>query len=135
MSVWICVCVCVCIRQDLSFYSIDFNRTGLISFVFFCVIACQKSVFWLGRCVLVLFRIFNFLKIYFCFFLMVGSRYFNRIGSTRKRIKKPIFSRKNYFSSYHNSFVINKNVFYFRKLITPKLNNFLEKNHGNAEYK
>ena len=53
---------------------------------------------------------------------MIGSRYFNRIGSIRKRIKKPKFSKKNYFPSYHGSFVINKNVFYIKKLITPTLN-------------
>ena len=47
----VCVCVCVCvrvrvcvvcvcvlarIRLDLSSYSIDFNRTGLIFFAFLC---------------------------------------------------------------------------------------------------
>ena len=45
VCVGVCVGVCVCIRQDLSFYSVDFNRAGLIFFVFFCVIAGQKSVF------------------------------------------------------------------------------------------
>ena len=36
--------------------------------------------------------------------------YENRIGSIRKRIKIPIFSKNNYFSRYHGSFVINKIV-------------------------
>ena len=33
ISVWMCVCVCV--RLDLSFYLVNFNRTGLIFFIFF----------------------------------------------------------------------------------------------------
>ena len=48
--------------------------------------------------------------------------YLNGVGSIRKRIKIPIFSKKkNKFSSYHGSLVINKNknVFFFKKLITP----------------
>ena len=35
VCVCVYVCVCVCIRLDLSFYSVDFNRTGLI-FLFLC---------------------------------------------------------------------------------------------------
>ena len=89
--VCVCVCVCVCVRLDLSFYSVGFNRRVLIFFVF-CVMAGQKSVFLLGRCVFVLFRIFYFLKIVFRFFLIVGSRYFNRMSGIRKRIKIPVFS-------------------------------------------
>ena len=60
---------------------------------------------------------------------MLGSRYFNRIGSIRKRIKENLYFQKNYFSSYHGSIVINKHVFYFKKPITPKLNSqcFVEK--------
>ena len=66
---------------------------------------------------------------------MIGSRYLNRMGSIRKRIKIPIFSKKK-VSTYHGSFVINKNVFFFKKLITLKLNGqFFEKNHDNPEYK
>ena len=34
------VCVRVCIHPDLSFYSDDFNRTGLILFLY-CLIAGQ----------------------------------------------------------------------------------------------
>ena len=59
-----------------------------------CVCVCQKSVFWLGWCVFVLFRIFYFLKNFF------NSRvdiYLNRVGSIRKRIKIPIFSKKKSF--------------------------------------
>ena len=41
--------------------------------------------------------------------------------SIQKSIKKPIFKKKKN-SSYHGSFVINKNVFFVKKLITPKLN-------------
>ena len=41
--------------------------------------------------------------------------YLNRVGGIRKRIKIPIFSKKNQFCSYHGSLVINKNqnVFFF----------------------
>ena len=33
--------VCVCIRLDLSFYSVDFNRTGLILFIFIFFLLCD----------------------------------------------------------------------------------------------
>ena len=108
-------CVRVCVCSTLSILSGEFS----FSSVFLCD-GGQKSVFWLGRCVFVLFRIFYFLKMYFWFFWMIGSRYFNLMGSIRKRINIPI-SSKNKASSYHGSFVINKNVFFF-KLITLKLN-------------
>ena len=53
------------------------------------------------------------------------------MGSIRKSIKIPIFSKKKVYS-YHGSFVINKNVF-FLKLITLKLNGqFFENNHDNG---
>ena len=100
---WMYVCACVSIRLDLSFYSVDFNRTGLIFFVFFCVMAGQKSVFWLGPCVFVLLRICYVLKIYICFFSMIGLRYFNWMGIIRKKI-----------ASYHGFFVINKNMFFLK---------------------
>ena len=38
------------------------------------------------------------------------------------RIKILTFSKEKKFSSCHRSFVINNNVFFFLKLITPKLN-------------
>ena len=115
MCVRACVCVCVCVCVWVGGWRwcvrVDFNRTGLIFFVFFCVMAGQKSVFWLGRCVFVLFQIFYFIKIYFCFFSMIGLRYFNRMCIIRKRIKIPIFSL---------------NVFYFKKLIIPRINYYAE---------
>ena len=42
--------------------------------------------------------------------------YLNQMGSIRKRIKIPIFSKKNYYFSYHGFFVINNNkiVFFFK---------------------
>ena len=94
MCVCVCVCVCVC---DLSFYSVDINRRVLIFFVFFYLMAGQKSVFWLGRSVFVLFRIFDFLKILSYFWFFFNDRYFNRIYGIRKRIKKPIFKKKLFF--------------------------------------
>ena len=36
--------------------------------------------------------------------------YLNRIGNIWKRIKITYIFKKNYFFSYHGSFVINKNV-------------------------
>ena len=57
------------------------------------------------------------------------------MGSIRKRIKIPIFSKKK-VSSYYGSFVINKYVVFVKKLITLKLNGqFFQKNYDNAEYK
>ena len=46
----VCVCACVCIRLDLSFYSVDFNRTDLIFFVFFffCLMAGNNPFFVCG---------------------------------------------------------------------------------------
>ena len=45
--VWICMCVRVCVRLDLSFYSVDFNRTGLIFFFFvFFVLFRVKNLFF-----------------------------------------------------------------------------------------
>ena len=53
---------------------------------------------------------------------MIGLKFMDRIGSIRMRIKKPKFKKKK-ISSYHGSFVITKNVFFFFfKLITPKIN-------------
>ena len=47
VCVGVCGCVCVraCIHLDLSLYSVDFNRTDLIFFVFFCAMEGRKSVF------------------------------------------------------------------------------------------
>ena len=77
--------------------------------------AGRKSIFWLGRCVFVLFRIFDYL-IVFRFFLIIGSRYLNRMGSIRKRIKIPIFSKKIIFLSwFFYSFQLFSVIFrYFR---------------------
>ena len=62
---------------------------------------------------------------------MIGFEFLNQIGGIQKSIKNPIFKKK--FSSYNSFFVINKNVFFVKKLITHKLNgNFFEKNHDNA---
>ena len=36
--------------------------------------------------------------------------YLNGMGSIRKRIKIPIFTKKKKFSSYHGNFVNNKNL-------------------------
>ena len=47
--VWICMCVRVCVRLDLSFYSVDFNRTGLIFFfLFFLCYFGSKICFLIG---------------------------------------------------------------------------------------
>ena len=116
MRVRVCVCVCVCIYAWIS-ASTRSILTGQVSFsLFFCVIAGQKSVFRLGRCVFVSFQIFDFLKIYFLFFLfflMIGSRYFNWMGSIRKRIKILIFSTKRIVQLSRFFCFQRKHVFFF----------------------
>ena len=44
------------------------------------------------------------------------------MGRIRKSIKKPIISKRKKLSRYYGSLVINRNVFFFKKLITSKLN-------------
>ena len=57
---------------------------------------------------------------------MIRLKFFNWMGNIRKRIKN---IKK--FSSYHGSFVINKKVYFLKKLITPKLNGqFFRENLG-----
>ena len=51
---------------------------------------------------------------------MIGFKFLNRIGSMHPKEHTKTYIKKK-FSSYHSSFVINKNMF-FLKLITPKLN-------------
>ena len=64
---------------------------------------------------------------------MVGLKFSNWMGSIRKSIKKHILKKN--FSSYHGFFIINKNVFFLKKLITPKLTDqFFEKIRDNARY-
>ena len=107
----VCVCVCVCAYTALlRVYAVDFNRIVLI-FVFLYCIGEENNFVWFTDSVFVLFRIFNFRNISFWIFLIIGLKYLNRIGSIRKRIKKPIFSKKK-FLSHHGYFVINKNVFF-----------------------
>ena len=122
LCVCACVRVCVCIRLDLSSCSVDFNRRVLIFFVFLVWWRIKNPFFdWIYG-FLFYFEFSIFSKFIFVFFLMIGPRYLNRIGSIRKSIKEPKFSKQNYFSSYHGSCVINKTVFCFQKLVTPKLN-------------
>ena len=92
VCVRVCVCVCVCVWISVSTRLI---LTGHFLFVFWFN-GGQKSVFWLG-CVFVLFRIFDFLKIIFCLFLMINSKYLYRMGIIRKESKIPIFSKKKKF--------------------------------------
>ena len=71
---------------------------------------------------------------------MVTLRYLDRMESIRKSIKIPILKKKQLkkiLYSYHSSFVFNKSVFlfFFLKLITPKLNGHFFFNRDNAEYK
>ena len=65
-----CLYGCVCVRmctpgfQILSFYLADFNRTGLISFVWLLV----KNPFFDSPKRFCFILNFDFSKIYFCFF-------------------------------------------------------------------
>ena len=66
---------------------------------------------------------------------MLGSRYLNRMGSIRRRIKIPIFSKRKKLLAITVLLLLTKTCFFF-KLITLILNGQLfEKNHDNAEYK
>ena len=112
------MCVYVCIRLDLSFYSVDFNRRVLIFFVFFVWWRVKNPLSDWVDAFLFYFEFSIFSKFIFDFFLMIESRYLNRMGS--KRIKIHIFSKKK-FSVYHGSFVIKKTCFFF-KLVTLKPN-------------
>ena len=62
----------MCVRLDLSFYEVDCNRTGLIFlFIFcFCVIAGQKSFFFIGPMRFYFILNFRFSQIVFCFFFL-----------------------------------------------------------------
>ena len=119
----VCVCVSVCVRIPLylRIYPVDLNRMVLI-FVFLFCIGEENNFVWFTHSVFVSFRIFDFRNICFWIFLMIALKFLNRIDSIRKRMKKPKLKKKK-ISSYHGFFVINKNVFLFKKLITPALNN------------
>ena len=125
MDVYVCVraCVraCVCIYAWIS-ASTRSILTGEFSFSsFFLCDGGSKIRFLIGPMRFCFISNFLFSQnLFLIFFLMIGSRYLNRMGSIWKRNKIPIFSKKK-VSSYHGSFIINKNVF-FLKLITLKLN-------------
>ena len=119
MSVWMYVCVCLCIRLDLSFYSVDFNRRVLIFFVFFLCDGGSKIRFFIGPMRFCFISNFLFSQNLFLIFFNDRFEIFESEGSK--------------VSSYHGSFVINKNrffffFFFFLMLITLKLNGqFLRK--------
>ena len=97
MGGWVRACVraCVRVRLDLSFYLVDFNRTGLIFFVFFLCDGGSKIRFLVGPMRFCVISNFRFSQNLFFLLLMIGSRYLNRIGIIRKLIKILIFSKKN----------------------------------------
>ena len=70
MSVWKCVCVCVCVRIPLylRIFAVDFNRVGLIFFVFLFRIREEYNFLWFTDSFLfyVAFSIFE--KFIFVFF-------------------------------------------------------------------
>ena len=77
--------------------------------------AGQKSVFCLGPMRFCFISDFLFSQNLFLIFFNDRVEIFELDGSIRKRIKIPIFSKKK-VSSYHGSFVINKNVFFLKCL-------------------
>ena len=115
------VCVCIYVYRFIS-GSTPSILTGWGSFFFFLISNSGKKSFLLTHWfVFVLCRIFDFWKIdFYFFFLIIGLKFLSRVGSIRKSIKN-LYLKKNNFSSYRGSFVITKNVFFFYKLITPKL--------------
>ena len=128
--------VCVYAWISASTRSILTEQVSFFLFFFLCN-GGSKIRFLIGPMCFCFISIFDFLKIYFCFFLMIGSRYLNRMGSIQKRIKIPIFSKKKILA-ITVLLLLTKTCFFFffLKLITPKLNGqFFEKNNDNAEYK
>ena len=121
VCVCVCVCVRVCVRLDLSFYSIDFNRTGLIFFVFFVWWRVENPFFGLPDAFLFYLDFSIFSKLIFVFFEWYDRDILIGWISFEKELKYLYFLKKKFYS-YYGSFVINKNVFFLKKLITPKLN-------------
>ena len=133
---WVGVWVCVCAHLDLSFCLVDFNRTGLIVFVFLCDCG-SKICFLIGPMRLGFISNFRFSQNLFLIFLMIGSRYLNRVDSIRKRIKIPIFSKqKKKFLAITVLVLLTKTCFFFKAYKLPNwMNNSFEKNHDNGDYK
>ena len=124
VGVWVCVCVfvCVCVYRFINGSTRSILTESFSFFVFFSYsVMGKKIVFYDSAIYFVLFRIIDFRKSCFWIFLMAGFKFFNRIGSIQKSIRNQYFQQKN-FSRYHGSFVIRKNVFIVKKLITHKLN-------------
>ena len=106
------VCACVRIPLYLWNYAVDFNRMVLILFVFYSVWGKKIILYDSPIRFLFYFEFLIFEKFFFGILLMIGLKFMDRIGSIRMRIKKPKFKKKK-ISSYHGSFVITKNVFFF----------------------
>ena len=90
--------------------------------------AGQKSFFDWVDAFFFYFEFSIFSKFIFDFFLMIGSRYLNRMGSIRKRIKIPIFSKK-------KKKISQKRVFFLKAYNLKTNRSIFLRNHGNAEYK
>ena len=100
-----CVCVCVCTRSILtgwgSFFSFFYSEFG------------KKIIFYDSPIRFCFMSNFRFSKNLLLIFFNDRTRIFESGGQHSKEHKKPIFSKKNYFSNYRGSFVITKNVFFF----------------------
>ena len=81
VCVWVCVGMCVCLYAWIS-VSIRSILTGEFSFSSFSLCLRVKNPFfdW-ADAFLFYFEFSMFSKFIFDFFLMIGSRYLNRMGS------------------------------------------------------
>ena len=122
MSVWMCVCVCVCVcmRVCTLFYSVHFNRTGLIFFVIFLCGCGSKIRFLIGPMRFCFISNFLFSQNLFLIFFNGRVEIFES-DIIRKRIKISKFSKKKKFYLSRFFCYWQKRVF-FLKLITLKLN-------------
>ena len=111
VRVRVCVCVCVCVYAWIS-ASTRSLLTGEFSFSsFFLCDSGLKIRFLIGPMSFGFISNFRFSQNLIWLFLMIESRYFNRIGSIRTRIKKSIFSKKIIFLAITVLLLLTKTCF------------------------
>ena len=118
----VCVCVCVYVYAWIS-ASTRSILTGQVSFfLFFLCDGGSKIRFLIGPIRFCFISNFRFSQNCFLLFFNERIEIFKSDWYHRKEHRKTYNLKKKNFSSYHGSLVIDKNVFFFKKLITPKLN-------------
>ena len=85
------------IMQKYKIVRKSFN--SFIISLFFVWLRDKNPFFDWADAFLFYFEFSIFSKLFFAFFLMIGSKYLNRMSSIRKRIKIPIFSKKKKIST------------------------------------